>query len=147
MLATPKHFLGDGGTRGKDQGDNLATEKQLRELDSVGYQAAISAGAQTVMASYSSWHGVKMHGNRALLTEVLKGRFGFDGLGASATGTGTRSCPGAAPVSCAAAVNAGLDMLMAPDGWHELHGNLMAQIEGGPSPPRGWTMPCGASCG
>ncbi|HEY1492548.1 MAG TPA: glycoside hydrolase family 3 N-terminal domain-containing protein [Steroidobacteraceae bacterium] len=80
VLATPKHFLGDGGTAGKDQGDNLYTEKQLLELDSLGYQAAIAAGAQTVMASYSSWQGQKMHANHALLTEVLKGRFGFEGL-------------------------------------------------------------------
>ena len=80
VLATPKHFLGDGGTGGKDQGDNLASEQELRDIDSAGYQAAIAAGAQTVMASYSSWHGQKMHGNQALLTDVLKGRMGFDGF-------------------------------------------------------------------
>ena len=56
------------------------SEQELRDIDSAGYQAAIAAGAQTVMASYSSWHGQKMHGNQALLTEVLKGRMGFDGL-------------------------------------------------------------------
>ena len=133
VLATPKHFLGDGGTLGKDQGDNQATEQQLRDIDSAGYQGAISAGAQTVMASYSSWHGVKMHGNGALLTEVLKGRFGFDGF-VIGDWNGHAQLPGCSAVSCAAAVNAGLDMLMAPDGWRELHGNLMAQIEGGTIP-------------
>ena len=97
---TPKHFLGDGGTDGKDQGDNLATEKELRELDSRGYQAAIAAGAQTVMASYSSWHGQKMHGNHALLTEVLKGRMGFDGL-VVGDWNGHAQLPGCTPVSCA----------------------------------------------
>jgi beta-glucosidase len=68
VLATPKHFLGDGGTGGRDQGNNPATERELRELDTPGYEAALAAGAQTVMVSYSSWQGLKMHGNRALLT-------------------------------------------------------------------------------
>src|SRR5215469_2084741 len=53
VLSTPKHFLGDGGTGGHGQGDNLATELQLRQLDAAGYEAAIPAGAQTIMASYS----------------------------------------------------------------------------------------------
>lgn len=133
VIATPKHFLGDGGTLGKDQGDNLATEQQLRDIDSAGYQSALAAGAQTVMASYSSWHGIKMHGNEALLTEVLKGRFGFDGF-VIGDWNGHAQLPGCSPVSCAAAVNAGLDMLMAPDGWRELHANLLAQVEGGAIP-------------
>ena len=100
VLATPKHFLGDGGTGGKDQGDNIYTEKQLLELDSLGYQAAVAAGAQTVMASYSSWQGQKMHGNRALLTEVLKGRFGFEGL-VIGDWNGHAQLPGCSPSDCA----------------------------------------------
>lgn len=130
VLATPKHFLGDGGTAGKDQGDNLASEKELREIDSPGYQAAIAAGAQTVMASYSSWHGLKMHGSHALLTDVLKGRMGFDGF-VIGDWNGHAQLPGCTPVSCVSAVNAGLDMLMAPDGWKELHANLLKQIAAG----------------
>lgn len=133
VLATPKHFLGDGGTGGKDQGDNLASEKELRDLDSAGYQAAIAAGAQTIMASYSSWHGLKMHGNRALLTDVLKGRMGFDGF-VIGDWNGHAQLPGCTPVSCAAAVTAGLDMLMAPDGWKELDGNLITQVAQGEIP-------------
>jgi len=130
VLATPKHFLGDGGTAGKDQGDNLASEQELIDLDSVGYQSALGAGAQTIMASYSSWHGLKMHGNHALLTDVLKGRMGFDGF-VIGDWNGHAQLPGCTPVSCAAAVNAGLDMLMAPDGWKELHANLIAQAANG----------------
>ena len=130
VLATPKHFLGDGGTRGKDQGNNRSTEDALRDLDAGGYLAALGAGAQTVMASYSSWRGVKMHGNRALLTDVLKGRFGFDGL-VIGDWNGHAQLPGCTPVSCAAALNAGLDMLMAPDGWHDLHTNTLAQVRSG----------------
>jgi beta-glucosidase len=133
VLATPKHFLGDGGTRGKDQGNNRSTENALRDLDAAGYVAALGAGAQTVMASYSSWRGVKMHGNRALLTDVLKGRFGFDGL-VIGDWNGHAQLPGCTPVSCAAAVNAGLDMLMAPDGWRDLQANTLAQVRSGKIP-------------
>jgi beta-glucosidase len=133
VLATPKHFLGDGGTRGKDQGDNISSETALRDLDSPGYLAALGAGAQTVMASYSSWHGAKMHGNRALLSGILKGRFGFDGF-VIGDWNGHAQLPGCTAVSCAAAVNAGLDMLMAPDGWHDLQVNLLAQVAAGEIP-------------
>ncbi|MBS0580060.1 MAG: glycoside hydrolase family 3 protein [Proteobacteria bacterium] len=130
VLATPKHFLGDGGTGGKDQGDNLYTEKQLLELDSLGYQAAILAGAQTVMASYSSWRGQKMHGNHALLTDVLKGRFGFEGL-VIGDWNGHAQLPGCSATRCAAALNAGIDMFMAPDGWRELLKNTLDQVNAG----------------
>jgi beta-glucosidase len=133
VLATPKHFLGDGGTAGKDQGDNLVSEKELRDIDSAGYQAAIAAGAQIVMASYSSWQGQKMHGNQALLTDVLKGRMGFDGL-VIGDWNGHAQLPGCTPGSCAAAVRAGLDMFMAPDGWKELHANLLTQMSAGEIP-------------
>ncbi len=133
VLATPKHFLGDGGTGGKDQGDNIFTEKQLLELDSLGYQAAILAGAQTIMASYSSWQGQKMHGNHALLTEVLKGRFGFEGL-VIGDWNGHAQLPGCTPSDCAAAVNAGVDMLMAPDGWRDLLANTLSEVNSGQIP-------------
>jgi beta-glucosidase len=131
VLATPKHFLGDGGTAGgKDQGNNLDSESELLEFDAPGYEAAIQAAAQTVMASYSSWQGVRMHGNRALLTDVLKGRLGFDGL-LLGDWNGHAQLPGCTPASCAAAVNAGIDVLMAPDAWRELHANLLAQARDG----------------
>jgi beta-glucosidase len=130
VLATPKHFLGDGGTQGRDQGDNPSSEAALRDIDAAGYLGALGAGAQTVMASYSSWQGVKMHGNYTLLTEVLKGRFGFDGL-VLGDWNGHAQLPGCTPVSCAAALNAGIDMLMAPDGWRELHANTVAQVRAG----------------
>jgi beta-glucosidase len=133
VLATPKHFLGDGGTDGHDQGDNLASERELREVDAAGYVAALSAGAQTVMASYSSWHGVRMHGNHALLTDVLKGRMGFDGL-VLGDWNGHAQLPNCSPDNCAAALNAGLDMYMAPDGWRGLYANTLAQLRAGEIP-------------
>jgi beta-glucosidase len=134
VLATAKHFLGDGGTvGGQDEGDNIESESELRQHDAAGFEAAISAGAQTVMASFSSWHGAKMHGNRALLTDVLKGRMGFDGL-LLGDWNAHAQLPGCTAVSCAAAVNAGIDVLMAPDGWRELYANLLRQVRSGEIP-------------
>ena len=81
VVATPKHFLADGGTfDGKDQGDARIGETELIARHAPGYVTAIDAGALTVMVSFSSWNGVKNHGNRSLLTGVLKGRMGFAGL-------------------------------------------------------------------
>src|SRR6516165_3813702 len=134
VLATPKHFLGDGGTEdGRDQGNNMAPESELRDVHAAGYEAAITAGAQTVMASYSSWQGVKMHGNQALLTSVLKQRMGFDGL-LLGDWNGHAQLPGCTAVRCAAAIDAGIDVLMTPDGWRELYGNMLSQVGSGEIP-------------
>jgi len=134
VLATPKHFLGDGGTEGgRNEGDNTGSESELRNVDAAGYEAAITAGAQTVMVSYSSWQGVTMHGNRALLTAVLKGRLGFDGL-LLGDWNGHAQLPGCTAVRCAAAVDAGVDVLMAPDGWRELDDNMIVQVRSGEIP-------------
>ena len=134
VLATPKHFLGDGATRGgRDQGDSTVSEGELIALDAPGYLGALRAGAQAVMVSYSSWRGVRMHGNRALLTDVLKGRMGFDGL-LLGDWNGHAQLPGCSPVACAAALDAGLDVLMAPDGWRELHANTLQMAQSGVIP-------------
>jgi len=133
VLATAKHFVGDGGTGGHDEGDNTAGEAELREIDAAGYVAAIAAGVQTVMASFSSWQGVKMHGNRALLTGVLKERMGFDGL-VIGDWDGHAQVPGCTDVSCAAAINAGIDVLMAPGSWRDLYTNTLAQVNSGELP-------------
>ena len=127
VLATAKHFVGDGGTGGHDEGDNTASETELSHVEAAGHVAAIGAGVQTVMASFSSWQGVKMHGNRALLTEVLKQRMGFDGL-VIGDWDGHAQVPGCTAVSCAAALNAGVDVLMAPAGWRDLYVNTLAQL-------------------
>jgi len=81
VVATAKHFIGDGGTvRGVDQGDNLATEQELLDIHGQGYISALEAGVQTVMVSFNSWHGKKLHGHRYLLTDVLKEKMQFDGF-------------------------------------------------------------------
>jgi beta-glucosidase len=134
VVATAKHFLGDGATAGgKDQGDAGIPEAELRDVHGAGYAAALAAGVQTVMASYSSWHGQKMHGNQALLADVLKGRMGFDGF-VVGDWNGHAQLPGCAKESCPAAVNAGLDMFMAPDRWKDLYANTLAQAKSGEIP-------------
>jgi beta-glucosidase len=130
VIASPKHFLGDGGTGGKDQGDNLASEVDLRDIHGAGYPPAIAAGAQTVMASFSSWHGEKMSANKELLTDVLKERMGFDGF-VVGDWNAHAQVPGCTKFSCAAVINAGLDMFMAPDSWRELYANTLAQARSG----------------
>jgi beta-glucosidase len=130
-VATAKHFLGDGGTyQGRDQGDTRVSEKTLRDVHGAGYVSAIGAGVQTVMASFSSWNGVKMHGNHGLLTDVLKGRMGFDGF-VVGDWQAHGQLEGCTNESCAKAINAGLDMLMAPDSWRGLYKNTLAQVKSG----------------
>jgi beta-glucosidase len=132
VIATAKHFLADGGTQGgQDRGDAQINEAELVRIHNAGYETALAAGAQTVMASFSSWQGVKMHGNRYLLTEQLKNQMGFDGL-VVGDWNGHAFVPGCTPVSCAQAINAGLDIFMAPEGnWKELYHNTVAQVKSG----------------
>ncbi len=130
-LATIKHYLGDGGTlNGKDQGDNRYSEADFRDLFSPGYRAAIAAGAQAVMSSYNSWHGEKSTGNRALLTDILVGRFGFDGFLVDDWNAHAQ-VPGCTATDCAPALNAGVDMFMAPDSWRGLYENLLKEAKAG----------------
>lgn len=130
VIATAKHYMGDGGTAGHDQGDNRASETELRDIHFPGYPPALAAGVQTVMASFSSWQGVKMHGNRELLTDVLKQRLHFDGL-VVGDWNGHGQVPGCTNVSCAAAINAGMDVIMAPDSWKQLYANTLAEVRSG----------------
>ncbi len=120
VAATAKHFLADGGTvDGRDQGDARIAESELVAKHAQGYPAAIDAGALTVMVSFSSWNGVKNHGNQTLLTDVLKGRMGFAGL-VVGDWNGHGQVDGCSATDCPAAINAGLDLFMAPDSWKKL---------------------------
>lgn len=135
VIATTKHFLGDGGTSGRDQGDTRVTEETLRDVHLGGYPAAIAAGTQSVMASFSSWNGVKMSGNASLLTGVLKDRMHFDGF-VVGDWNSHGQVPGCTNEKCAAAINAGLDMFMysGPD-WRALYANTLASARSGEIPP------------
>ena len=134
VAATAKHFLADGGTYGgKDQGDARISEAELIARHAQGYPAAIDAGALTVMASFSSWNGLKNHGNRSLLTGVLKDRMGFQGLVVgdwNAHGQVT----GCTATDCPASLNDGLDLYMAPDSWKGLFDSLVGEARSGAVP-------------
>lgn len=131
IVATAKHFVGDGGTDGgKDQGDNISSEEDLRDIQAAGYRPAIEAGVQSIMASYNSWHGEKMHGNKSLLTDVLRGRMNFGGFTVG-DWNGHGQVAGCKTTSCAASFNAGLDLFMAPDSWKGLYENTLAQVKDG----------------
>ncbi|MEG3086993.1 glycoside hydrolase family 3 protein [Sphingomonas sp. PB4P5] len=134
LIATTKHFLGDGGTGGRDQGDTRASQEVLRDVHLGGYPAAIAAGTQSVMVSFSSWNGVKMSGNKSLLTDVLKERMKFDGF-VIGDWNSHGQVPGCSNESCAAAINAGMDMFMysGPD-WKKLYENTLAQAKSGEIP-------------
>ncbi|NJC07306.1 glycoside hydrolase family 3 protein [Polymorphobacter fuscus] len=134
IVATAKHFVGDGGTtNGKDQGDNDAPEAELRDVQAAGYPPALKAGVQSVMASYSSWQGAKMHGNASLLTGVLKGRMGFGGF-VVGDWNGHGQLPGCSPTDCPGALVAGMDMFMAPDSWKALHASTLKAVQAGTLP-------------
>lgn len=134
VIATAKHFLGDGGTHGgKDQGDARISEAALRDIHGAGYPPAIEAGVQVVMVSFSSWNGIKMAGNKDLITGVLKQRMGFDGI-VLGDWNAHGQVPGCTNENCAAAYNAGLDMLEAPDSWKGLYKNTLASVKAGVIP-------------
>jgi beta-glucosidase len=135
VISTVKHFVGDGGTvGGDDQGDNIASEQDLFRLHAQGYVGGLQAGAQTVMASFNSWQGSKIHGNKYLLTDVLKDRMGFDGF-IVGDWNGHGQIPGCTNDNCAQAALAGLDVYMVPTpAWKPLYNNLVAQAQSGVIP-------------
>ena len=134
VLATAKHFLADGGTEsGRDQGDARIEEDELVRIHATPYVTAIETGAQVVMASFSSWQGQKVHGNRDLLTVALKERMGFNGF-VVGDWNAHGQIPGCTNERCAAAINAGLDMFMAPESWRGLYDNTLRQVESGEIP-------------
>lgn len=114
VLACAKHYLADGGTwGGKDRGDSVLDAKRLLELHLRQYGAAIAAGVGSVMASYSSVNGVAMHAHQALLSDVLKKQMGFEGFVVSDFGA-IELLPGNYAEQVQSAINAGIDMIMAP---------------------------------
>lgn len=141
VVATAKHFIGDGGTfAGVDEGESRVSQAEMIRVHAAGYYAALDARAQTVMASYNSWNDQaahkdygKMHGNRELLTGVLKGRMGFDGLVIS-DWNAIEQVPGCTKSHCPAAINAGVDLIMAPADWQEFIANTVADVRAGRIP-------------
>lgn len=134
VISSAKHFLADGATeKGADQGDALISEAELRDVHAAGYYSAVPAGVQTVMASFSSWQGRKLHGDKELLTDVLKGQMGFNGF-VVGDWNGHGQVPGCINTDCPQSLNAGLDMYMAPDSWKGLYESTLKHVKNGRIP-------------
>ena len=146
VVATPKHFVADGGTAyGSsttenmgvryllDQGDARIDEATLRAMHLPPYQAAVDAGAASVMASFSSWNGVKMHANRDLLSGVLRDELGFQGFVVS-DWQGIDQIPGDYYSDVVTAINAGIDMVMVPYDYKGFIDTLTKAVESGDVP-------------
>lgn len=130
-IATAKHFVGDGGTaNGIDRGDTLIDEQGLRDIHAAGYMTAIQAGVQSVMVSFNSWNGSRLHGHKYLLTDVLKKQMGFDGFVVS-DWNGHKFVEGCDLEQCAGAINAGVDVLMVPEHFEAFYHNTIRQVEQG----------------
>jgi beta-glucosidase len=123
VLATAKHFVADGGTKygtGSsgyliDQGDAQISEAELDAIHLPPFQNAVNAGVGSVMISYSSWNGVKNHGNGYLINTVLKGQLGFHGFVVSDWAGVKQLSDSTYAAQVVHAVNAGIDMIMVPD--------------------------------
>ncbi|MEL1263784.1 glycoside hydrolase family 3 protein [Pseudoxanthomonas putridarboris] len=141
VVATAKHFIGDGATDGgKDQGNALVSQSEMINVHGQGYYGAIEAGVQTVMASFNSWNDVaagkdygKMHGPGELLDVALKQKMGFDGFVVS-DWNGIGQVTGCTDDSCPRAINAGIDMVMVPDAWKAFIANTVRQVKAGEIP-------------
>ncbi|WUI02036.1 glycoside hydrolase family 3 C-terminal domain-containing protein [Spirillospora sp. NBC_00431] len=137
VLATAKHFVGDGGTEGGvDRGDTKLSEEELRAVHLPPFREAVKRGVGSVMVSYSSWNGLKMHQNRYLVNDVLKRELGFTGFVVSDY-NGIDEIDGEAGFSrdeVAAAINAGIDMVMVPTQWRRFIDYLRDEVKDGDVP-------------
>lgn len=143
VLATAKHFLGDGGTMpgtgvnpqrgGLDQGDMRGPERMVREIHLRPYREAVRAGVGAIMPSYSSWNGVKMSGSHYLLTDVLKGELGFDGFLISDYNA-LDQLDTVSKNAIEKSINAGMDMVMVPQRYREFIQNLTELVNEGRVP-------------
>ena len=131
VLATAKHFLGDGGTyQGIDQGNTIISESKLKEIHGSPYYDAIDSCALSIMASFNSWNGKKLHGDSYLLTEILKTQMEFDGF-IVGDWNGHGQIPGCEDANCPQALNAGVDIFMVPTEWEPLYWNTLDQVNKG----------------
>lgn len=131
VMATAKHFVGDGGTQlGIDKGDALGDVDEILAMHGAGYAPAFDAGVQSVMVSFSSINGEKMHGSKTMLTDVLRDKMGFKGF-VVGDWNGHAEVPGCTATNCPDALEAGLDMYMAPDSWKGLYVSLLDQAKSG----------------
>ncbi|QIJ65480.1 glycoside hydrolase family 3 N-terminal domain-containing protein [Streptomyces sp. JB150] len=137
VLATAKHYLGDGGTTGGvDQGNTQLTEAELRAIHLPPFKEAVKRGVGSVMLSYSSWNGVRSHAHKYLVTDVLKGELAFTGFVVSdwAAVDQLDGQSGFTGAEIATAVNAGVDMVMVPHDYKKFLSLLRGEVTAGRIP-------------
>ncbi len=128
VSATAKHFVADGGTiGGQDQGNVIEDESFIRDIHLIPYYEAIRAGVDTIMISYSSINGEKMHGSSYWINDVLKDEMGFTGFIIS-DWNAIHQLPGDFDDQIVASVNAGIDMLMEPYDWERAINDLFDAV-------------------
>ncbi|GAA3754820.1 glycoside hydrolase family 3 protein [Salinactinospora qingdaonensis] len=139
VAATAKHYVADGGTAWGtgdsdyriDQGDAQMSEAELRRVHLPPYRSAIRADVASIMVSFSSWNGLKMHQHDYLVTEVLKGELGFEGVVLS-DWAGVRQVEGNSYAEkVRKAVNAGVDMIMVPDDYEQNISAIVDEVRAG----------------
>ncbi len=138
VLATAKHWVGDGGTtwgtgEGSyqiDQGDTQISEAELRDVHIAPYHDAIARDVGSVMPSYSSWNGEKMHGHAYLLNDVLRDELGFDGFVIS-DWQAIDQIPGDYASDVRTSINAGVDMVMVPHDYITFQNTLRNEVNAG----------------
>ncbi|CAB4269101.1 unnamed protein product [Prunus armeniaca] len=138
IIASAKHFVGEGGTeKGVNEGNNISSYDDLERIHMRPYLDCISQGVSTIMVSYNSWNGQRLHGHSFLLTEILKEKLGFRGFVISdwdgidqlcePEGSNYRLC-------ISLAVNAGIDMVMVPFRYEQFIEELIYLVESGEIP-------------
>ncbi|KAH6826963.1 Glycosyl hydrolase family protein [Perilla frutescens var. hirtella] len=133
VAACAKHFVGDGGTvRGIDENNTIIDYKGLLNIHMPAYFDSVKKGVATVMVSYSSWNGNKMHSNRDLVTGFLKGKLKFRGFVISDwQGIDRITNPPHMNYSYSvqAGVLAGIDMIMVPENFQEFINSLTLLVK------------------
>jgi beta-glucosidase len=141
VLASAKHYIGDGGTAlastrrgaGLDRGNARLDEATLRRIHLPGYISAVNAGVASIMVSYNSWNGARMAGNKHLLTDVLKQELGFQGFLISEYNS-VGQLDNNYKTSVGMSINAGMDMAMVPSRYKEFIADLKQLVDEGTVP-------------
>ncbi|XP_042491286.1 beta-glucosidase BoGH3B-like isoform X2 [Macadamia integrifolia] len=138
VVSCAKHFVGDGGTEGGiNEGDTISSFDDLERIHILPYMDCLSLGVSTIMASYSSWNGGKMHSNYFLLTQILKDKLGFKGIVISDwEGINRLSQPDGSDYRycISVSINAGVDMVMVPFRYEKFLEDLIFLVESGEIP-------------
>lgn len=133
VAACAKHYVGDGGTtKGINENNTQISRHGLLSIHMPGYYNSIIKGVSTVMVSYSSWNGVKMHANRDMVTGFLKNILRFKGFVISDwEGIDRITSPPHANYSYSiqAGISAGIDMIMVPNNYKEFIDGLTSHVK------------------